>query len=97
MVLLDALAFTTRDRRWMQKSIATTFSYLLLFPPFGYLIRIAQAVSRGEDRGLPEHEFASEFLYGLGIVIPWAVYQRRLYPDDRYDPMSCSCVPAVRG
>ena len=79
MVMLDAFGYAFRDRRWLTKSIVTTLTYLLIFPPMGYATLIAQKVSRGDEKGLPEHELGYELASGIAITLAWAVYQIPTY------------------
>jgi hypothetical protein len=79
MLIFDAIKYCFSDPRWPSKSLATTFSYILLFPPFGYATRITQQVSRGQEKGLPEHDFGTEFVYGLGVMLISALYQIPTY------------------
>ena len=79
MVVFDAFGYALRDQRWITKSIVTTLTYFLIFPPMGYATLIAQKVSRGDEKGLPEHELGYELVSGIGITLAWAVYQIPTY------------------
>jgi Protein of unknown function (DUF4013) len=73
MILFNALFFPFKDGGWFGKTVKNALSMLLIAPPFGYMVRIAQVVSDGNEK-LPQTQVGGDFGRGVQILIAFLIY-----------------------
>src|SRR5258706_10733514 len=74
MIIFNALFYPFKDGGWIGKTIKNALSMLLLAPPFGYMFRIAQSVSDGNESQLPDTQVGGDFGRGVQILVAFLIY-----------------------
>jgi hypothetical protein len=75
MLLINAIFYPFKDGGWFWKAVKVGFSILLFgAPPFGYAVRVAQAVSDGHEDKLPDTNAFGDFGRGLQILFAFLIY-----------------------